>query len=1074
MHLPIEPPFGKPPQRDAFGSQQLADRLASLVYGVKPPYAISISGEWGIGKTTLMHQMLAALRKLGGEPLAVELDLWSEDIDDLRRAIAIEVGAVSKKGTDLLAVGGKDAAKARRETAEELDKSVRGTVSSPELSSDLQRNLLRPGRWLAVLTVGALLAAFFYASANLSKPWDALALSMIPVIVTSAVIMAGLALGITTTSRSIAPAAEKVGLGRELRSLVSTQDDERTVVVVIDNLDRLSGKDALKTLGEIRSFIEIPDGRCVFVIPIDRDAFIRHCQPRGMEADVSSDYLQKFFNLNVLLTKPVPLDLRKWTLGLVEECIGPGADRVQVAEIIADAADGSPRSVTRILSGSVARYKLLSKDSLASITFPQIAFVEALVTAFPFVVRAAGLAPRVLVAARETLASSTDDQTRANAVTPLSSDEPVAPSPAERSRLMSFLLTNRSVRLDEDQIRLILSLREDRDWQGIGQPDALRSALRTGDADAFALDLAAREDRAREQIVSRAMDLVEHECRSGWTTGAINGLNALVPSLGLEAGIDDLRDDARQLLASARDQVAGMSVDAVRFACGGAVASDPRLRDAVAWAASVVRGRKDGPTPDPTSCLELMRLMAPDMPASQLSDVRESLATRSDAELAALFVPGEHVRHLLDGPVIERDFDLICKWDPSADNQIPQMGPSLDRVLFVKPYGIVLKSDRLNELVTRLSGAVVTATVNWSPCFEKLTRLLADQPASDTVDTFASAWSAWPANRGFGLRLALSLPLQDPTQARLSEAARVWMLTAGHDEVASLARSIRDSHAQLVRDAIADRWVSTGDLQDADLAAEAGEDGIAALVERLDALPPASGQFPTFAQQAVEVVLARRSASGAALLVTSFARFLNAATAATVSGFAMILTRLCQLEIDGKSYSVDVGPILACIEAKLSAAAESDLPLLAAGAKNFDDQHLDPSGGLATVAARRSRELQSIDWSTAEWLANRSTKKSDVVDAIVSAIRRQTEPIQAVIPRFAALKKSLRASPRIAEAVLPAVAVCPGDEIEGLLRQMDGWNRPKRPDSAYSEAQRRIAIDHPGLLDKVGFQVGAR
>ncbi len=52
--------------------------------------------------------------------------------------------------------------------------------------------------------------------------------------------------------------------------------------------------------------------------------------------------------------------------------------------------------------------------------------------------------------------------------------------------------------------------------------------------------------------------------------------------------------------------------------------------------------------------------------------------------------------------------------------------------------------------------------------------------------------------------------------------------------------------------------------------------------------------------------------------------------------------------------------------------------------------------------------------------------------------------------------------------------MCPSDEIEGWLRLMDGWNRPKRPDSAYSEAQRRIAIDHPGLLDKFGFQEGAR
>ena len=54
MRLPVEPPFGKPPQRDAFGSQGLAERLAVLIHGVRPRYAISISGEWGIGKVEVL------------------------------------------------------------------------------------------------------------------------------------------------------------------------------------------------------------------------------------------------------------------------------------------------------------------------------------------------------------------------------------------------------------------------------------------------------------------------------------------------------------------------------------------------------------------------------------------------------------------------------------------------------------------------------------------------------------------------------------------------------------------------------------------------------------------------------------------------------------------------------------------------------------------------------------------------------------------------------------------------------------------------------------------------------------
>jgi hypothetical protein len=183
---------------------------------------------------------------------------------------------------------------------------------------------------------------------------------MIPDLVTWSLVWIALALGLVTVTRSIAPVAERVALGRELRRHVSGAS-RRRVVVVIDNLDRLQGKEALETLSEIRTFVEVPDGRCVFIIPIDWDAFIEHCRRLGMGEAVARDYLEKFFNLNVLLTKPAQTDLREWTRLLLVECMGDGDDRRYLAEIIADAADGSPRAARRIVRGVVARRLLLDR-----------------------------------------------------------------------------------------------------------------------------------------------------------------------------------------------------------------------------------------------------------------------------------------------------------------------------------------------------------------------------------------------------------------------------------------------------------------------------------------------------------------------------------------------------------------------------------------------------------------------------------------------------------------------------------------------------------------------------------------
>ncbi|MGD0862532.1 MAG: P-loop NTPase fold protein [Candidatus Limnocylindrales bacterium] len=1073
MSLPAEPPFGQPPEHDAFGSGELAGRLADLVHGVQPPYAVSISGEWGIGKTTLMHQMLGAVHKLEDEPpLAVEVDLWSEDVEDLRRAIAIEVGAVTEVGTEALARGGNDAERARRKVAQALDRAVRATVTRPELSFDLGANIRDPRRLAVAAAAAVTLFVLCLASLTAPSPLGPVLAALVPAVFAGTVVLTGVALGIATTSRSVAPAAERVGLGEELRSLVSfTKKKDRKVLVVIDNLDRLTGEDALATLGEIRAFIEIPRGRCVFVIPIDREAFIRHCRDaRGMAPEVARDYLEKFFNLNVLLTSPAAVDLRKWTLDMVERCGGAGPDAVQVAEIIADAADGSPRSVMRILSGTVARRTLIDGGAEpGSPTLAQIAFVEALATAFPFTLEVVGPSPRLLVSAREMLAQSTDGQKRAVAVGQLCGAGEEEASDEEKGRLTVFLLTHRSVPLDQDQIALILSLREERDWLGIARPEPLRSALRTGDAAAFSADLAGRDPDSCSLALSRAVDLVRHECHSGWITGAINGLNAIVPSITPDDRTGELRDDARRALGGAQAQVPVFSVEAVRFACGEAPDADPRLLTAADWASSMIRGRSEGPAIDPASCIELLRLMCVQMGPNQLNDAASSLATRSDAELAPLFAPGEHVSYLLRGPVAERDFELLCKWDATADNQIPQMDPCLDRLRFLEGQRIVLGQERLTELLTKLTSQVPVASVNWLPCFEKLAALLADRPAGDATDGLAGAWSAWPASPGDGLRLALSLPLQGPTQTRLEQAARTYLLTGNHDEVASLARGTRDGFGVLVREGLADRWIATKDASDADLAAEAGEEAIGTLADRIDVSPPPTGPFMTFMTQLVEVVLARRSAAGAGRLVGAAARYINAAAAANASPFAPILARLNQLEIDGRSVGVDASPVLACLEAKLATATEAELPALAAAAREFDLQGLDPAGRLSSALTTRSRELQTVDWATIDWLAVRHPRRSEVADALASYIERGVEQVGSVVPRLSSLARPLHGSQRVTEAVVIAAAHCPADEIRSALGQMRVWNKPKRSGDAYREALRAIGSAHPGLLDEVGF-----
>jgi hypothetical protein len=1038
---------------------------------VSPPYTISISGEWGVGKTTLMDQMLDAMRKADEKALAVRLDLWCADIDDLRRAIAIEVGAVSKIGTKLLAEGGSRAEQARDHVAGELDSAIHTTVTKPELSIGFQENLRKPTSWLAVGLAAIALMTLFWAGSNAPKPWDAFALAVIPIVFTGAVIMAGLGLGVVTTSRSIAPAAERVGLGKELRGLVSGKKGSK-VIVIIDNLDRLAGQDALTTLSDIRTFVEIPAGRCVFVIPIDRDAFIRHCESQHMSEEVARDYLEKFFNLNVLLTKPAEIDLRSWTFDLVVEYAGKDRDPVQVAEIIADAADGSPRTAKRILSGTIARYLLLDQDHRNAIRLPQIAFMEALVARFPFVLKTVGPDPRLLVQARNDLANALDDQGRMNAISCLNPEPETSEGrihPWELRDLRSFLLTHRAISLTRDEVGLILSLRGDRDWHGIDGPDTLRAALRTGDPTAFADDLAKRDDASRVAVLSRATVLVRQDCQSGWLTGAINGLNALIPSLDPAADHSDLRDAARGVLQriTEPEQMAALSVKAIEFLCHP-LDADQRLLAAVPLAEAAIRGR-DSDRFDVTSPIEFVKVMSP-LFTRGLSSIRDALATRTPEELAPLYVPGDHVRLLLDGPVVKRDYDLVASWDLASDNQFPQMGPCLDRLALVKDFGMALPDAQLAVLLPRLSGQIASASAIWLGCFEKLVPLLADRPPSELIDNLGYAWSSWPQATGDGLRLALALPLQSPMSLQIQKVASSWMLTGAHDEVVSFVHGVRDRFGSLVNDALAERWIATKEARAADLAAEGGDSAIMVLIAKLDTSPPAAGPYLTFLQQLVEVVLGRRSTEGAAALVDLMGRHFGAVEPANASAFAPVLERLCQLEVDGAKVHVDVDPVVSALEARLKNVPEAALPAFAAAAKDFDERGLDPTGRLAIALVARCRELQRIDWTTADWLAQHGAITPTMfIDALVHSIERDADQIEAVVPRLPALRRPLLANPRVTEAVVVRIAKCPNDQVRPLLEQLAGWKRPKHPGSAYLEAIRKIGEELPGLLGELGF-----
>jgi hypothetical protein len=81
---------------DEFGVSLLVDRLVDLLSRAKPPFTVSLSGSWGVGKTTIADAIVTRLKNANFR--AIKIDAWTQDVSQLRRSLVLEVGAALLPG----------------------------------------------------------------------------------------------------------------------------------------------------------------------------------------------------------------------------------------------------------------------------------------------------------------------------------------------------------------------------------------------------------------------------------------------------------------------------------------------------------------------------------------------------------------------------------------------------------------------------------------------------------------------------------------------------------------------------------------------------------------------------------------------------------------------------------------------------------------------------------------------------------------------------------------------------------------------------------------------------------------
>src|SRR5258706_3001756 len=359
---------------DRFGVDGLVDRLVQLLIRAPQPFTLSLSGEWGVGKSTIAEAVVDRLTEQGIR--AVAIDVWTSDVADLRRNVVIEVGAALTDDPDA----------ARKRIAGQIDdaRASRTETGTARVqlrdAHDAWANVARhPMAFLLevlLLELAGVVAVAIGRDSGLQPVFSSLATLMATLLLTSVLFK------IETPSVTLEPATAELALATLFKSVVTVPPTESTsvgpLVIVVDNLDRLSGAEALKALAEIRSLVDIPRSRCVFFIPIDLFRLAEHLEETLGDATAASDFLEKFFNLDLPLPAPEPVDLAGWAMAQASRLF-PGVEEVErrsVAEIAVTAAGGSPRTIIRIINGASTRYAALHDTT--TIQLRQLAFVEGL------------------------------------------------------------------------------------------------------------------------------------------------------------------------------------------------------------------------------------------------------------------------------------------------------------------------------------------------------------------------------------------------------------------------------------------------------------------------------------------------------------------------------------------------------------------------------------------------------------------------------------------------------------------------------------------------------------------------
>jgi tetratricopeptide (TPR) repeat protein len=300
-------PISTPDGMDVLGIASEVSGLANLIMGSRysAPFTVGIDADWGMGKSTLMLQLQAAL-----------------DAHQKEGVVTRWFNAWTAQRGDVLAG---------------LIKSALMEVDENALRRLLRKAAANHGLLIGLRAMLIAAASFLHLGSVVDQLWDLMSAD-------------------TRTRNEILKDLE--GEFYKWAAQTKRTPNGRLLVVFVDDLDRCSTETIVGVCEAIRLYLAVPG--VVFVIGCDQQVLTRAAQRSGMDSQAATSlgFLEKI--IQITYRKPAPNE--RQLSSLVEYYAGLSQAgslfSEQVRHIVMQGTGRNPRRVKRLLNSIILQYRL--------------------------------------------------------------------------------------------------------------------------------------------------------------------------------------------------------------------------------------------------------------------------------------------------------------------------------------------------------------------------------------------------------------------------------------------------------------------------------------------------------------------------------------------------------------------------------------------------------------------------------------------------------------------------------------------------------------------------------------------